>query len=33
MGRKLADVLERSGVPINPQVGGKAPNHIVDREV
>ncbi len=33
MGKKLADVLERSGVPIHPQVGGKAPDHIVDREV
>jgi 4-hydroxyphenylacetate decarboxylase large subunit len=33
MARKLAEVLEQSGIPINFQAGGKAPETITDREV
>ncbi len=33
MARKLAEVLEQSGIPINFQAGGEAPEKIVDREV
>lgn len=33
MTRTLAEVLEQSGIPIRLQVGGKAPDAVVDREV
>ncbi len=33
MARKLADVLEQSGSPINFRAGGEAPANIVDREI
>lgn len=33
MAKKLADVLQQSGSPINFQAGGNAPEKIVDREV
>ncbi len=33
MPKKLADVLEQSGSPINFQAGGKAPEETVDREI
>jgi 4-hydroxyphenylacetate decarboxylase large subunit len=33
MAEKLADVLERSGIAINFQAGGRAPEQVVDREV
>ncbi len=33
MGRKLAEILEESGLPMNHQVGGSAPDEITEREV
>ncbi len=33
MGAKLADVLEKSGIPISSQAGGVAPERLVDREI
>ncbi|MFC2038031.1 pyruvate formate lyase family protein, partial [Chloroflexota bacterium] len=33
MGKKLADVLEQSGMPLHFQAGGLAPEELVDREV
>src|SRR5664280_1895299 len=33
MARKLAELLEESGIPIHSQASGKAPETVVDREV
>ena len=33
MAKKLADVLEQSGISINFQAGGKAPDRVTEREV
>jgi hypothetical protein len=33
MGKKLAEVLEQSGMPLHVQVGGLAPEELVEREV